>query len=383
MAGERCHRVRIPSATPNLESRIVTTETYPTLDHSRVDAFAERLLSIITTGALNLMISIGHRTGLFDDLANLPPSTSVQIADRTHLNERYVREWLGAMTSGRIIEYYPADGTYKLPAEHAALLTRGAQPLNFASTTQFFSILGGVEDKIVKCFRSGGGVPYQDFHRFHEVMAEESTQTVVAALTDHILPLADRLIERLEEGIDVLDIGCGSGRALCRMAFEYPSSRFIGFDFCVDAVNAAQAEAERQGLTNLRFERRDVTQLGLSNQFDLITAFDAIHDQAHPHTVLAQIEAALRPGGTFLMQDILASSHLEKNIENPLATFLYAISCMHCMTVSLAHDGAGLGTCWGRELAEKMLRDAGFTDISVNKLPHDDMNYYYLAKKRS
>ena len=87
----------------------------------------------------------------------------------------------------------------------------------------------------------------------------------------------------------------------------------------------------------------------------------------------------LRPDGTFLMQDILASSHLEKNLENPIATFLYTISTMHCMTVSLAQGGAGLGTCWGRELAEKMLRDAGFADVTVEKLPHDDMNYYYIA----
>ena len=358
-------------------------ETAQPLDQARIDAFAERLLGIITSGALNMMISIGHRTGLFDAMVKLPPSTSHEIAEHTGLDERYVREWLGAMTTGRIVEYSAADETYLLPAEHAALLTRDAKPLNFAGTTQFFSILGGVEDKIVDCFHHGGGVPYEAFHRFHEVMAEESAQTVVAALAEYILPLGDGLTEQLERGIDVLDVGCGCGRAICRMAAEYPNSRFFGYDFCGDAVEAAQAEADRQGLENVRFERRDAAKLGKPNQFDLITAFDAIHDQAKPDVVLAQIELALRPGGTFLMQDILASSHLEQNIENPLATFLYTISCMHCMTVSLAHDGAGLGTCWGRELAEQMLHDAGFITVAVHKLPHDDMNYYYLAKKQS
>jgi 2-polyprenyl-3-methyl-5-hydroxy-6-metoxy-1,4-benzoquinol methylase len=126
-----------------------------------------------------------------------------------------------------------------------------------------------------------------------------------------------------------------------------------------------------------------VSRLGEAEKFDLITAFDAIHDQAKPDLVLREIVAALRPGGTFLMQDILASSHLEKNLENPLAPFLYTISTMHCMSVSLAQGGAGLGTCWGRELAEKMLRDAGLHEIRVEKLPHDDMNYYYISRKRA
>jgi cyclopropane fatty-acyl-phospholipid synthase-like methyltransferase len=195
------------------------------------------------------------------------------------------------------------------------------------------------------------------------------------------LPLVEGLAEELHRGIDVLDIGCGAGRALCRMAAEYPNSRFVGYDLCEEAVTAARAEAHRHGLNNVRFETRDVSRIGEKDTFDLITAFDAIHDQAKPDAVLREIVAALRPGGTFLMQDILASSHLEKNLDNPIATFLYTISTMHCMTVSLAQGGAGLGTCWGRELAEKMLRDAGLRDIRVEKLPHDDMNYYYIARK--
>jgi ubiquinone/menaquinone biosynthesis C-methylase UbiE len=351
------------------------------LDQAKVAAFTERLLEILSGGALSLMLSIGHRTGLFDTLAELPPSTSAEIADAAGLEERYVREWLAAMVTGRIVDYNPRSRAYSLPPEHASLITRSAVPMNVASTMQFVSVLGGVEDRLVDCFKTGGGVPYEAYHRFHEVMAEESAQTVVAALLEHILPLADGLTDALARGIDVMDLGCGSGRAICRMAEEFPGSRFVGYDLCEDAVAAAREVAQRQGLANVRFEARDVTQLGDRNKFDLVTAFDAIHDQAHPQRVLQEILAALKPGGTFLMQDILASSHLEKNVDNPLASFLYSISTMHCMTVSLAQGGVGLGTCWGRELAETMLRDAGFVGIAVEKLPHDDMNYYYIAKK--
>jgi cyclopropane fatty-acyl-phospholipid synthase-like methyltransferase len=178
-----------------------------------------------------------------------------------------------------------------------------------------------------------------------------------------------------------MDIGCGSGRAICRLAAEFPKSRFTGYDLCQDAITAAREEAASRGLDNVRFEVRDVSNIGDRERFDLITAFDAIHDQAKPDVVLREISNALRPGGTFLMQDILASSCLDKNRENPIAPFLYTISTMHCMTVSLAQGGAGLGTCWGRELAEKMLGDAGFCETRVEKLPHDDMNYYYIARK--
>ena len=348
---------------------------------AKVDAFAERLVGILTGSGLGLMLSIGHRTGLFDVLAELPPSTSAEIAEHAGLNERYVREWLGAMVTGRIVNYDPEHETYELPPEHATLLTREGTPANFAATMQWLSVLGHVEDDIVECFRDGGGVHYEEFHRFHEVMAEESAQTVVAALRAHILPLADGLTEKLQRGIDVLDIGCGSGRAVCLMAADYPRSRFVGYDLCQDAITAARDQAQREGLTNVRFQPRDVSRLGESQKFDLITAFDAIHDQAKPDVVLREIATALRPGGTFLMQDILASSHLEQNMGNPLAPFLYTISTMHCMSVSLAQGGAGLGTCWGRELAEKMLNDAGFRDVRVEKLPHDDMNYYYIARK--
>lgn len=350
-------------------------------NQAQTDAFAERLVKMMTEGGLAFMLSIGHRTGLFDAMATLPPSTSHEIAKRADLNERYVREWLGAMVTGQIVNYDPTPQRYELPANYAAILTRASKPTNFASMMQMLAVLGGVEDKIVEAFRKGGGVHYDEFHRFHEVMADESSQTVVAALLEHILPLVNELKEKLDCGIDVLDIGCGSGRAVCLLAAEFPNSRFVGYDLCEDAVAAGRSQAQRGGLTNARFETRDVSNLEESQKFDLITAFDAIHDQAKPDVVLREIAGALRPGGTFLMQDILASSHLEKNLENPIAPFLYTISTMHCMTVSLAQGGAGLGTCWGRELAEKMLCDAGLRDIRVERLPHDEMNYYYIARK--
>lgn len=351
------------------------------LDQAQVDQFMQRLIGTLTSAGTALMLSIGHRTGLFDALAGREPATSEQIAQWSGLNERYVREWLGAMVTARIIDFDAQQKTYQLPATHAALLTRDSPLGNFGVTMQWISVLGNVEDKIIECFRNGGGVPYEQFHRFHEVMAEESGQTVVAALLTHIVPLVEGLQKQLEQGIDVLDVGCGSGRAICTLAEAFPNSRFIGYDLCKEAVAAARQSAREKGLKNVRFEASDVAKLGDRDRFDLITAFDAIHDQADPAKVLRGIHAALKLDGAFLMQDILASSDLQKNLDNPLAPMLYTVSCMHCMTVSLSQGGAGLGACWGRELAEKMLREAGFTSVEVHMLPHDEKNYYYVVRK--
>ncbi len=351
------------------------------IDQRKSEQFAQQMLSVLNHGAISLMVSIGHRTGLFDAMASMPPSPSRQIADRIGLNERYVREWLGAMVTGRIVEYDADRRTYRLPPEHAAFLTRAARPNNMAAICQYFSVLAGVEDRIVECFRNGGGVPYEAFKRFHEVMAEESDQTVVAALDQTILPMVPGLRERLETGIDVLDIGCGSGGALNRMAQLFPKSRFTGYDFCKDAIARAETQAARLGLDNVRFRVKDVARLDDEGPYDLVTAFDAIHDQAAPDKVLSEIARVLRDDGTFLMQDIAASSQLHENMDHPIGPFIYTISTMHCMTVSLAHGGMGLGTAWGRQKAEEMLANAGFTSVRVESLPHDFQNYWFIARK--
>jgi len=359
---------------------MTTTNAY---DTAKANDFAGRLLGILNGAAVALMISIGHRTGLFDVMSGLQPATSQHIADEAGLSERYVREWLGAMVTGSIVDYCDQSGLYHLPAEHAASLTREARPNNVAATCQWIPVLASVEDDIVSCFERGGGVPYSAYDRFHAVMAEESDQTVVAVLVDEILPGVPGAVDALERGIDVLDVGCGSGRALNLMAAAYPNSRFIGYDLSPEAISAGKAEAHARGLSNLRFELRDVSELDVERQFDLITAFDAIHDQANPDRVLRGISQALRDDGRFLMQDIAGTSHLHKDVDHPIAPFLYTISCMHCMTVSLSANGAGLGAMWGAETACRMLEEAGFPKVEVRSLPHDVINHYYVARKQS
>jgi SAM-dependent methyltransferase len=353
------------------------------LDHARAAAFEGRLVDVLNAGALSLMVSVGHRTGLFDTMAKLPPSGSLDIACAAGLQERYVREWLGAMVAARVVEYDAASRSYRLPPEHAAYLTRAGQAGNFAVFAQYVPLLGSVEDDIVHCFKKGGGVPYSRYVRFHEVMAEDSGQTVLPALRDHILPLVPGLVERLDGGIRVLDVGCGRGRAINLMAGWFPNSRFTGFDLSDEAITFAREEAKRGGNVNVTFSARDLTRFDAEAEpaaFDLLTTFDAVHDQANPRAVLRGIRRSLAADGVYLAQDIKGSSHVHLNREHPVGTLLYTISCMHCMTVSLAQNGEGLGAMWGREKAEELMREAGFSGIEVHELPHDFQNYYYICR---
>jgi len=351
------------------------------LDPARIEAFAGRMGGLLNDALLSLSISLGHQTGLFDTMSSLPPSTSAEIAKAADLDERYVREVLGALTTGGITTYDGDLGTYVLPGEHAALLTRAAGVGNMAALTQFVAMLGSVEQDIVTCCREGGGVPYAKYPTFHRLMAELSKETIDATLIDSTLGLVDGLRERLEQGIDVADVGCGAGYAMNVLGRAFPNSRFTGFDFSEEAITAARAQVQEWGLTNVTFEVRDVSDLGVDERFDLVTAFDAIHDQAAPAAVLQGLSNALKPDGVFLCVDVAASSHLEENVEHPLGPVIYTISTFHCMTVSLALDGAGLGAAWGEQTAQAMMADAGFTSVASHRIEDDPFNVYYVARK--
>jgi 2-polyprenyl-3-methyl-5-hydroxy-6-metoxy-1,4-benzoquinol methylase len=353
-------------------------------DPAKAEEFAGRLLTALNNGALCLMISVGHRTGLFDAMREMPPATSEEIALTANLNERYVREWLGAMVTGGVVEVDAATHRFHLPAEHAAFLTRLAGADNIGVFAQYIALLGGVEDDIVECFRRGGGVPYEKFPRFHEVMAEDSGQSALSSLESHVLPLVPGLTDRLKTGIRVLDVGCGRGLIMIRLAELFPKSRFTGLDLSKDAIDTARREASSKELRNIDFSAADLSGFDKTAEpeaFDWITTFDAVHDQGRPLNILKGIHRSLKSDGIYLMQDIRASSDVAKNIEHPLGTLLYTVSCMHCMTVSLAQSGEGLGAMWGEEKTREYLERAGFRSVETHRLSHDIQNNWYVVRK--
>ena len=350
------------------------------LDEARIEEFASRLLGTYTDSMVALMIDLAHRTGLLEALA-AGPGTSTGLAERAGLQERYVRECLGALVTARIVTFEPGSRRYLLPVEHTVCLT-GPGPLNLAPMARVGTELGRHLDAVATAFREGGGVPYEAFRpEFTDMMDGVSRGLFDSQLVDGILPLAGDLVDRLAAGIRVADLGCGTGHAVTVMGRAFPRSTFVGYDLSTDAIDVARAEAAELELSNAAFEVLDVADLPSDPPFDAMWAFDAIHDQADPAGVLARAHAALTADGTFLMMDIKAASDLEDNLDNPFAPWLYGVSTLHCLTVSLARGGAGLGTVWGERVARQLLADTGFMDVAVYDVPDDPLDSVYVARK--
>jgi SAM-dependent methyltransferase len=349
---------------------------------TRQRAFADWLMGLSNSGWLALMVSIGHRTGLFDTMALLSPATTEEIARNAALDERYVREWLAAMATGGIVDYDPRAMTFVLPPERAACLTRAAGRNNAAVGFQLLGLFAAVEDRIVECFRQGSGVKGAAFPRYEAVRAEVTWAHVDANLLNDILPLVPGLPKLLRKGIEVGDVGCGYGHALNVMAEAFPASRFVGWNTSGSTLRAARTEALRKRLTNVRFQRRDAASLEECGRFDLITTFGSAHDHPRPDLLLRAIAHALREDGTYFCVEVGLSSSLADNLDVPWAPGVYGESCMHCVPLSLASGGAGLGAMWGQQRTSAMLAEAGFFSVVLRRAASDPLNNYYIATKR-
>jgi SAM-dependent methyltransferase len=348
------------------------------VDEARSREFARELVGIYSGAVLTQLIGVGYETGLFEAMAQ-GATASAELAERARLEERYVREWLGAMTAGGVVVYNAETGIYELPPEHAPWLM-GHTAKNAAPISQILNHFGTLLPRLIECFRHGGGIPYSEFRpQFTERMDDVWRRIYDEQLVDGFIGAAAGLSDRLNAGIRVADIGCGTGHAVNLLARAFPASDFVGYDTGQDAIAAATAEAEAMRLANARFEVLDVTQLPGEPKIDLITAFDAIHDQVDPARVLSNVRRALTNDGLFLMIDFKFSSNLEDNIDNPFAPLYYGISTMHCLTISLAEGGAGLGTVWGIQTARRMLADAGFSNIEVLDSPRPQ-NCIYVCR---
>lgn len=348
------------------------------VDRDQVKQFGAKLVNIFTGSILTKLIDIGYQTGLFEASA-LGPATSEELSERAGLRERYVREWLGAMTTGGIYTYDPPTGRYALPAEHALALT-GSGASNLCPNSRMINHFGTHLPQLVRCFREGGGIPYSAYRPvFTQCMDDSWRRIFDQHLVDSFIGAVDGVAQSLRQGIRVLDVGCGTGHAMNLLARDFPKSSFMGYDLSDEAIERANAEARDEGLTNVAFSVVDVAHLPDGPQFDLITAFDAIHDQVAPQTVMHAIRRALKADGVFLMIDFKFSSRVEDNVGNPFAPMYYGISLMHCMPVSLASGGAGLGTVWGEQLARQMLSEAGFGSVEILDVPRPQ-NCLYVCR---
>jgi 2-polyprenyl-3-methyl-5-hydroxy-6-metoxy-1,4-benzoquinol methylase len=353
--------------------------------------FSKRINEILNHGALNLAMAIGYRNQIFDILEDLKkPVTVLEIASASGLHSRYLKEWLGVMVTGKIIELsHASDGedTYFLPPEHASFLTRKSGSENMGVYTQEIPLLASCAMEAVnRGFKTGDGVAFSRYPDFQRFMAELSNAKHQEVLINHFLPFVDegQLLDRLNDGIRVCDLGCGHGVAVNLMAGAFPKSKFTGIDNHQESIRNARNAAQEMGLINAVYNVFDAAKIHGEKEFfrlfDYICAFDAIHDQSHPFEALKGIRYMLAPGGMFSMIDIKAGSSLVDNIDHPMGPFLYAVSLMHCMPVGLNDNGTGLGMMWGQEKAKALLSEAGFEHIELTEMEHDPFNLHYLCK---
>jgi len=358
----------------------------------RKEAFAQKMSEVLNAGALNLAMAIGYRTRLFDVMDTLlEPCTSEAIAQEAGLSPRYVKEWLGIMVCGNIIERVDSDAGYDLfflPREHADLITRRAGHQNLGVYTQEIPLLTECAlEPVIEAFSSGDGVAYHHYPKFQRFMTQLANAKHQRMLVDSFLPSVDegRLVQAMQSGIRVCDLGCTEGIAVLLMAESFPKSTFIGIDIDTEVIDRANQAAGKKGLSNVSFSALDAAEIAsdgrLSGAFDYVTAFDAIHDQTRPLDALKGVLSLLNPDGLFSMVDIAASSSLSNNKDHPMGAFLYTVSLMHCLPVGLVDSGMGLGMMWGRETAVDLLHEAGFKRVDVKEIPDDPFNLHFMCRR--
>lgn len=357
------------------------TKTSSEVSTGAVQTFMEKVLGDYAGANAFFMAAIGDRLGLFNNLAARGTATSPELAVRTGLQERYVREWLAGMAAAGYLTYEPDTGRYALPAEHAPVLAEEAG--RFFLGYAFFEYstnYGQTFHRLLGAFRDGGGVP-------QDLFGEEVTEAIdrsTAPWCEHLLvpewlPAMPDVLAKLQAGATVADVGCGRGRAVINLARAFPACSVVGYDVYEPAVVAAQSRAAAAGLSDrVRFEVRDVVR-GLPQRFDVVTTFDVVHDSVDPGRLLRAIHDSLKPDGRYLCVDINCSERPEDNV-GPLSTVLYGVSLAYCMTVSLAEGGEGLGTLGLHEAKlTELASETGFSQ--VRRVPIEDPfnNLYVLT----
>jgi SAM-dependent methyltransferase len=285
--------------------------------------------------------------------------TVEEIAAGAAIDERYTREILSGLAASGAIDYDPESQVFTMSPEHALFLADQDSPYFMGGWFDMIPSVMTQIDAVAVAAKDGGGVPFPDFgDGMIRGIDRGNGPSQRVFLVRRWLPAVPGLVERLEAGARVADVGCGTGTAAILMAQAFPASLIFGFDVSDESLDVARTRAV--DVPNVEFARHGAEDFPVDPGFDLVTTFDVIHDLADPAAGLARIRAALRPDGQYLMMEPNASSHLENNLNNR-AAMLYGVSALHCMTQSLAVGGEGLGAAWGREMAEDYARAAGFS----------------------
>ncbi|WP_370323955.1 class I SAM-dependent methyltransferase [Euzebya sp.] len=350
----------------------------PDIDRRAAGQFARQLVGHLSSAMTVTALELGARLGLLEALT-ATPRTVEDLADATGTQPRYCREWAELLVTAGVLVADEQAGTVELPADHAAALSLPT-PYNLSGMVTIATATTRSLDLLERVFTEGGGIGYDEqLIDTDKLMHQLSGDRYDALLVDSYLAQVPGLTDRLSEGARVLEIGCGRGHAAMLIGRAFPASQVVGLDISETAVAAAVDAAAAAGLANTTFVRGDAVDPP-AGPWDVVAALDVVHDLAHPHEALAAARRVIADDGRLVMIDSGAPPTLAERAELPWAPMMYGVSLGHCMTVSLAQQGEGLGTMWGREGVLAALADAGFGEVETFELKGDPMDLLYVAR---
>lgn len=349
------------------------------MDKAKREKFLKQLMGHVSGAALSGMIYVGDQVGLFKAMAGAGPLTSAEIATKAGLQERYVREWLAAMAAAGIVEYDAGTERFTFPEEHAALLADDNSPSFLGGLVQSTIVMLRAAPRVAESFVHGGGVPFVEYGKEHVAAIDRGNRPQYQFhLVKRWLQAMPEVVARLEAGAEAADIGCGSGYPSILMAQAFPRSRFYGFDVSEESLDRARVDAHSKGVADrVEFQRVSATELPETRKFDFISSFDAIHDMVDPRGALRGIRRALADDGVYMMVEPRSGDTLSENL-NSQGALMYSMSTLHCMTVSLAHGGEGIGTAIGQNKVQELAEQAGFTRVHRLPIEHLAQAFYEL-----
>ncbi|MEE8602699.1 class I SAM-dependent methyltransferase [Euzebya tangerina] len=350
-------------------------------DRREAGDFARSLVGHLSSAMTVNALRLGQLLGLLEPLTNTW-MTVAELAVATGTHQRHLTEWAGLLTTAGVLEADEsgAEVRFHLPTAHAAALTLPT-PYNISPMVAMATTSAATLEAQAETFRTGGGIGYADRVLDPDITVDALTRNRYdALLIDSYLGQVDELTARLTEGARVLELGCGRGHASRLIARAFPASTVVGLDISEAAIHAAGAAAAEAGLANASFVVGSATEPP-SGPWDVIVALDVIHDLAEPFAALTATRAVLADDGRFVMIDSGAPPTLAERSELPWAPMMYGVSLAHCMSVSLAQGGEGLGAMWGREAVQDALARAGFQDVAAHQLKGNPMDLMYVASR--
>lgn len=349
------------------------------MDKTKVQQFMMKVVQDIGASVAAGLVFIGDRVGLFRAMAGAGPLRTDEVVATTGLQARYVEEWLAGMVAAGYLTYDAAAQTYTLPDEHAYFLASEGTDHFLGGLFRGMPRLLGTAPQVATAFEQGGGVAFQDYgEEFPAIIDHMNRGQYEHRLVQSWLPTMPEVVQRLQQGGSALDIGCGTGTVPLLLAQAFPQARVAGVDIDQRSIALARERARDAGLSHrVRFILSSAKWLSDTPQYDFISTFDCVHDLVDPLGTLKRIRQLLAPGGTYLMVEPKVADRLEDNV-NPIAAMMYGFSVLHCLTQSLAHDGAGLGACWGEAKARELAHEAGFTHFERLDIRNPMQSFYEL-----